>query len=307
MQPGNGEDVDRAGGQEVVGLVAGQRLPTAEQQSRGERRPNGRHVALEHGEPAGPQGLDPPGEDERPAGLDQPHTAGRCDADDRQAAVRTGPRPKIKLAWIERCGRPQPAAEHSHPIADPQRRRAAVHDHHGPTRRESPPAADTMRLDADDAFARRPDGGRTPRIPPRRHLAERLLDRPADGDRRGRLRQLPGEVVATKEIESRLSPGGAARCNRGTQGHEGHPWAVEPRRNDPREERCQRCRPTSDRQARPGPRLDEPDQAAPRGEAGRRHHGGPGRQRLVATVPGQPAGRHPEGRRSLQRFFQEVR
>jgi hypothetical protein len=49
--------------------------------------------------------------------------------------------------------------------------------------------------------------------------------------------------------------------------------------------------PAGHRQAFPGPDIHDPNQSAPAGQARRGHDGRPGRQRLVATLPGYPADR----------------
>jgi hypothetical protein len=77
VETGNGKDVNSARGEEVIGLVAGKRFATPEQQCRGEWGAGGREVFIQRGEAAGPQALDPPRDRKRASAFQEPHAPGR--------------------------------------------------------------------------------------------------------------------------------------------------------------------------------------------------------------------------------------
>ena len=204
MQTRDRQNMDRARGEEVVGLRAGQRLATAEEQRRGEGRPFSREVGIEHGDAPPPQAVDRRGKRPSFRRRHESDESRRRDAHDREAAARPAAQTEVELTRISGGRRPQAAAQHADPITQLERRRLTIDDHGGTTGGGHPAATGADRVDPHHALTRRPDRGGPPRIL-RRHgqKPKRLLDRASHRHGDGRVAETPGEICPLKEVKLR--------------------------------------------------------------------------------------------------------
>ena len=212
VQSRDRQDVDRAGDQEFERLLPRERLPTAEQQGRRQRRPLGRKMTPQHLHAAVPQTVDPGQRRPCRRPRQHPHALRRMGPYDRQAPQRLGTLVEIEFVGIERRRGPHPTAEHPHAASCREIGRLTIHDQRRPSTGRPPRGTTADSPHRHHAFARGPlhrslrgpapqrvdDGGRQP--------PGRLLHDSLDCHRLRRQRQAPGKIVAGEQVGPNCRP-----------------------------------------------------------------------------------------------------
>ena len=220
VEPGDREDVDRAGDQKFPRFLGRQRLAAAEQEGRRQRRPCFREMCAKHLDATRPHPIDRCGERQAGGHGDHPQALLPMTTDDRQAAEQPRPLAEIKLTGVGSRRRTDAPTEHAYPAAGRDPRRRAIDDHSRAAGGRPPHAAGTAGLHHDHAFARRTNRDRPQGIRSRGREQPRRLDKNAlDRDRRRCLVKAPRQIVGCEQAMPRNGPAGSRTGNRDEEQH----------------------------------------------------------------------------------------